>query len=181
MGTKRRGSELDRDAKRIKSDDSMGNDEVSSSNCVQTTPALPRQPITDLNKLSQVAREQIHYLLQALRDVSPQSLSEVDILSQINAINSDSRRLIFTYKPPDMVITIGHSPREIDVAHDCEKIGGGRLVSTISSVPYANGGYFTVEIEHPQLYMGNLPFPCREDWGSKFEETPWKDNYLLKV
>ncbi|KAF5694842.1 hypothetical protein FDENT_971 [Fusarium denticulatum] len=181
MGMKRRGSELDHEAKKFKSDDGIGNDEVSSSNSVQTTPVLSRQPITDLNDLSQIARRQIRYLLQALRDVSPQSLSEVDILGQINAINSDSRRPIFTYKPPDTVMIIGHSPREIDVGHNCEKIGGGRLVSTISAVPYANGGYFTVEIDHPQLYMGNLAIPCREDWESKFEETPWKDEYLLQV
>jgi hypothetical protein len=111
MGTKRRGFELDHEAKRIKSDDGKGGDEVSSSNCVQTAPALPRQPITHLSKLSQMAGQQIRYLLQALSETCPESLHQVDILDQINAINADIRRPIFPYKPPEMVMTIGRGPR----------------------------------------------------------------------
>ncbi|KAG9498287.1 hypothetical protein J7337_011183 [Fusarium musae] len=181
MGTKGRGSELDHEAKRIKSDDGKGGDEVSSSNCVQTAPALPRQPITHLSKLSQVARQQIDYLLQALSEIYPESLHQVDILDQINAINADRRRPIFPYKPPKMVMTICRGPREIDVTQNSEKIGGGRLISLISAVPYGDECYFTVEIEHPRLYMGEFAMPCEDDWESKYEEMPWKDDYLRQV
>jgi hypothetical protein len=29
--------------------------------------------------------------------------------------------------------------------------------------------------------MGTCGFPCGEDWESKYEETSWKDDYLLRV
>ncbi|KAF5530755.1 hypothetical protein FPHYL_14031 [Fusarium phyllophilum] len=171
MGMKRRASDLDHEAKKMKSDDSNGNDEASSRNWVQTTPASSYQPVTDLNGLPQTVREQLNFLLQALSDVSPESLSGANILDQINAINSDVRRPIFTYKPPEMEITIGHSPHRSNNSHDCDGIGCARILSRINSEPYANGGYFTVEAEHPRLHMGDFVLPCEEDGGPTLKKS----------
>jgi hypothetical protein len=113
MGTKRRASELDHEAKKMKSDDSNGHDKVSPRDWVQTTPrtrkVLPRQPITDLDDLPEAARQQFDYLLQAIGDASPEILYQVNLVDQINAINSDGPLPpSFKYAPPPMNIIVGH-------------------------------------------------------------------------
>ncbi|KAF5556871.1 hypothetical protein FMEXI_924 [Fusarium mexicanum] len=109
MNLKRRGSELDYEAKKMKFDDSNDNDGVSSTSSVPTSPALTRQPVTDLDDLPLTAREKINYLLQALGDVSPETLYQVNIMDQINAINSDGHwPPSFMYKPPSLDIIVGH-------------------------------------------------------------------------
>ncbi|KAG5756110.1 hypothetical protein H9Q70_001312 [Fusarium xylarioides] len=109
MGMKRRGSDLDHEAKKMKSDNSNTDDEISPSNEVQTTQDLPPRAVTDLHTLTQTVREQFNFLLQALSDVSPETLYEVNILDQINAIKSDGRQPPnFTYKPPPLEILVGH-------------------------------------------------------------------------
>ncbi|KAI1015317.1 hypothetical protein LB504_010946 [Fusarium proliferatum] len=158
MSLKRRGSELDHEAKKMKSDDSHGDDEVSPSSGVQTTPTLPHQPVAVFADLSQTAREQVNYLLQALSDVSPETLYEVNILDQINAINSDGHRSPprFTYKPPDMEITIGY----VKHTHDCNEKGCDRIMAAVNAVPYAVG-YFTVEVGNPKRHPDEkLVLPC---------------------
>ncbi|KLO78866.1 Uncharacterized protein LW93_4187 [Fusarium fujikuroi] len=108
MSLKRRGSELDHEAKMMKPDDSHDDDEVSSSS-LQTTTPLPHQPVTDLADLPQTAHEQVNYLLQSLSDISPETLYKVNIFDQINAINSDGDSPPeFTFKPPEIEIMVGH-------------------------------------------------------------------------
>ncbi|KAF5620886.1 uncharacterized protein FTJAE_11511 [Fusarium tjaetaba] len=182
MGTKRRGSELDHEAKRIKSDDDKSDDEVSSSNCVQTTPALPHQPIADLDDLPQMARDQFNLLLQALGEVAPESLYKVSILDQINAINSNVGRPTFKYKPPDITILLGRQ-HKIDDTHDCEKTGCIEFYVKAKTLPYGNG-YFRVEEKEFRMIMGDgssSPYCDENHGGSTFTQTPWKEEYRLKV
>ncbi|KAF5535436.1 hypothetical protein FNAPI_12079 [Fusarium napiforme] len=182
MGTKRRGSELDHEVKRIKSDDDKGDDEVSFSNCVQTTPALTRQHIDDLDDLSQMARDQFNLLLQALGEVSPESLYKVSILDQINAIKSKIGRPSFEYKPPDITILLGHE-HKIDDDHDCQKTGCIAFYVTVKSQPYGSG-YFQVEEKKFRMIMGggySSPYCDENHGGSTLTETPWKEVYRLKV
>ncbi|KAF5704130.1 hypothetical protein FMUND_12672 [Fusarium mundagurra] len=202
MGMKRRGSELDHEAKKIKSDDSIGNDKVSSSNRVQTTPASPHQPVAGLGALPQTAREQIAFLLQALSDVSPESLSGVSILDQINTVNSDGRwPPNFKYKPPYIDIMIGYEHGTFstvliselnmlislpggDIAHDCEKSGCNRIFATVAPQAYATG-FFRVNILRLASYTAakNLAFPylVAKHPGLTFQKKPWKEAYRLKV
>ncbi|CVL06897.1 uncharacterized protein FMAN_11990 [Fusarium mangiferae] len=166
MSLKRRGSELDHEAKKMKSDDSHGDDEVSPSSGVQTTPTLPHQPVAVFADLSQTAREQVNYLLQALSDISPKTLYEVNILDQINAVNSDGHHSPprLTYKPPDMRITIGYdthgtSPAVLvseltmlinipgDVNHDSKQKNWHKLVAHVTTKRYA-AGYCRVGTPH---------------------------------
>ncbi|KAF5586812.1 hypothetical protein FPANT_7105 [Fusarium pseudoanthophilum] len=182
MGTKRRGSELDHKAKRIKSDDDKSDDEVSSSDCVQTNPALPRQPIADLDGLSQMARDQFNLLLQALGEVSPETLYKVSILDQINAIKSNGGKPTFKYKPPDIKILLGRQ-HKIDGAHECEKTGCIEFYVTVKSQPYGSG-YFQVEEKKFKMIMGNgysSPYRDGNHGGSTLTEMPWKEEYRLKV
>lgn len=93
----------------MKSDDRNGDDEVSSSSWVQATQASPHQTVTDLAELPQTAREQVNCLLQALSDISPETLYKVNIFDQINAIKSDGDSPPeFTFKPPEIEIMVGH-------------------------------------------------------------------------
>ncbi|KAF5686356.1 hypothetical protein FCIRC_2912 [Fusarium circinatum] len=164
MNSKRRGPEMGHEAKKMKSDDSNDSDGVSSTSSVQTTPALPCQPVTDLDDLPQAAREKINYLLQALGDVSPETLYQVNIMDQINAINCDGPSPPrFKYKPPPIDIMVGYelsifptfpiyklsmliSLSASNDADDCVFIGCDRIIAKVILLPYADG-YFTVEIE----------------------------------
>ncbi|KAF5989524.1 hypothetical protein FBULB1_810 [Fusarium bulbicola] len=185
MSLKRRGSDLDHGAKKMKSDDS--NDGVSPGNTGETTPGtptvVPHQPVTNLDHLPQTAREKINYLLQALADVSPETLYQVDIVEQINAVNSDGHwSPSFMYEPPPLDIIVGHHHGSHG-AHDCKKTGCGKIVSRVRSLPYANG-FFRFEVEHPQRHTCDgfaLPYPAAEHAGSTFVEESLKDNFANKV
>ncbi|CZR49086.1 uncharacterized protein FPRO_12523 [Fusarium proliferatum ET1] len=145
MSLKRRGSELDREAKKMKSDNRNGDDAVSFRSWVQDTQASPRQAVTDLADLPQTAREQVNYLLQALSDIPPETLYKVNIFDQINAINSDGDSPPgFTFKPPEIEIMVGHKHGG-DSTHDCEDPACDKYFAKAKAIPYADGyRYFSV-------------------------------------
>ncbi|KAF5711581.1 hypothetical protein FGLOB1_4940 [Fusarium globosum] len=185
MSLKRRGSELDREAKKMKSDDRNGDDEVTFSSWVQATQASPHQTVTDLADLPQTVREQVNYLLQALSDISPETPYKVNIFDQINAINShcDSPPEL-TFKPPEIEIMVGHKHRG-DSTHDCEDPACDKYFAKAKAIPYADGyRYFSVEVVELRNYTGGRYWlPCTE-WEhgrSTFEEKPWKENYLRQI
>ncbi|CVL03871.1 uncharacterized protein FPRN_11957 [Fusarium proliferatum] len=184
MSLKRRGSELDHEAKKMKPDDSHGDDEVSSSSLQTTTPLL-HQSVTNLADLPQTARTQFDYLLQALSDISPETLYEVNILDHINAINSDGDSPPeFTYEPPEIEIMVGHKHGS-DSTHGCEDPACDKYFAKAKAMPYADGSrYFTVEVvQLRHLKGGQYWLPCRE-WKysrSTFEVKPWKEKYLRQI
>ncbi|KAF5591508.1 uncharacterized protein FSUBG_10434 [Fusarium subglutinans] len=199
MSLKRQGSDLDHGAKKMKSNDSNDNDGVSSTSSMPTSPALPRQPVTDLDDLPHTAREKINYVLQALGDVSPETLYQVNIMDQINAINCDGTSPPhFKYKTPPIDMMVGYehstfpnvliyrlnklttSPGRTD-AHDCAFIGCDRIVARVTTLRYADG-YFTVEIKSRGRHTPKLTLP----YGTKddrriFKEQSWEEGYRLKV
>ncbi|EWY82957.1 hypothetical protein FOYG_15036 [Fusarium oxysporum NRRL 32931] len=188
MGTKRRASELDHEAKKMKSDDSNGHDKISPRDWVQTTPrtrkVLPRQPITDLDDLPEAARQQFDYLLQAIGDASPEILYQVNLVDQINAINSDGPfPPSFKYAPSPMNIIVGHDMHRSDVVHDCEETGCDKIVATVVPLPYAIG-CLAVEVKNPKRYTGDglcLAYLDERRTGSTFKAKSWQKNYGLTV
>ncbi|EXM20844.1 hypothetical protein FOTG_11226 [Fusarium oxysporum f. sp. vasinfectum 25433] len=175
MGMKSRASELDREAKKIKSDDSNNIDKVSPRDWVQSTPrtrtVLPRQPIIDLGDLPETTCEQFDYLLQAIGDASPEILYQVNIVDQINAINSDGPF------PPSFNLPGS------DAAHDCEENRCDKIVATVIPLPYAIG-CLAVEVKNPTRYTGDrlcLAYLDERRTGSRFQKRSWQKNYGLTV
>ncbi|EXK35786.1 hypothetical protein FOMG_08990 [Fusarium oxysporum f. sp. melonis 26406] len=175
MGMKSRASELDREAKKIKSDDSNNIDKVSPRDWVQSTPrtrtVLPRQPIIDLGDLPETTCEQFDYLLQAIGDASPAILYQVNIVDQINAINSDGPF------PPSFNLPGS------DAAHDCEENRCDKIVATVIPLPYAIG-CLAVEVKNPTRYTGDrlcLAYLDERRAGSRFQKRSWQKSYGLTV
>ncbi|KAL5593135.1 hypothetical protein FOBRF1_012237 [Fusarium oxysporum] len=188
MGMKRRASELGREAKKIKSDDSNNVDKVSPRDWVQTTPrtrkVLPRKPITDLGDLPEVTRQQFDYLLQAIGDASPEILYQVNLVDQINTINSDGPfPPSFKYAPPPMNNIVGHDMHRSDIAHGCEENGCDKIVATVIPLPYAIG-CLAVEVKDPRRFTRDglcLAYLDERCTGSTFKERSWQKNYGLTV
>ncbi|KAK2669591.1 hypothetical protein RAB80_015117 [Fusarium oxysporum f. sp. vasinfectum] len=164
MGMKSRASELDREAKKIKSDDSNNIDKVSPRDWVQSTPrtrtVLPRQPIIDLGDLPETTCEQFDYLLQAIGDASPGD----SVPSQYCGSNQ-RHQLRWTL------------PAELQ-ENRCDKI-----VATVIPLPYAIG-CLAVEVKNPTRYTGDrlcLAYLDERRTGSRFQKRSWQKNYGLTV